>query len=73
VTIAERKAREAYDRENPWRPMADAQPDGRVCELPFNAVAGDFACEGHRYFLDHDGNWYRIDPPARVSIHGRLR
>lgn len=66
MTIAERKAREAYDRMNPWRPMHEAQPDGTVCELLFNDMVGDFPVEDQRYFLD-GGNWYRIDPPGRVS------
>jgi hypothetical protein len=66
MTIAERKAREAYDRENPWRPMSEAKPDGTVCELLFNDMAGNFNAEVYRYFLDHDGNWYRIDPPGKV-------
>lgn len=64
MTIAERKAREAYDRENPWRPMDDAQPDGTVCELLLNDMVGCFEADAGRYFLDHDGRWYRIDPPA---------
>ncbi|MFU0504027.1 hypothetical protein [Pseudaminobacter sp. NGMCC 1.201702] len=66
MTIAERKAREAYDRENPWRPMAEAAPDGTVCELLFNDMVGSFDAGPNRYFLDLDGDWYRIDPPERV-------
>jgi hypothetical protein len=66
MTIAERKAREAYDRENPWRPMCDARPDGTICELMFTDMVGNFDADHHRYFLDHDGAWYRIEPPARV-------
>lgn len=42
MTIAERKAREAYDRENPWRPMSEAKPDGTVCELLFCDLVGSF-------------------------------
>lgn len=67
MTIAERKAREAYDRMNPWRPMHEAQPVGTVCELLFNDMVGCFDADPGRYFLDHDGCWYRIDPPGRVS------
>ena len=66
MTIAERKAREAYDRENPWRPMVEAKPGGTVCELLFNDMVGNFNADAYRYFLDHGGDWYRIDPPARV-------
>lgn len=64
MTIAERRAREAYDRVNPWRPMKEAQPDGTVCELLFNDMVGCFDADPGRYFLDHDGRWYRIDPPT---------
>ena len=66
MTIAERRAREAYDRENPWRPMCEAKPDGTVCELLFSDLVGSFEADPFRYFLDHDGCWYRIDPPERV-------
>ena len=38
MTIAERKAKEAYDRENPWRPMKDAKADGTLCELLFSCL-----------------------------------
>jgi hypothetical protein len=66
MTIAERKERERIDRENPWRPMKDARPDGTICELLFNDMVGDFPTALH-YFLDADGSWYRIDPPEQVS------
>lgn len=66
MTIAERKAREAHDRENPWRPINTARPDGTICELLFNDMAGDFRSEEHRFFLDHDRTWYRIGPPSKV-------
>lgn len=66
MTIAERQAREAHDRENPWRPMHSAKPDGTICELLFNDMAGDFRSDAHRFFLDHDGQWYRLDPPGEV-------
>lgn len=64
MTIAERKAREAYGRLNPWRPMCDAKPDGTVCELLFNDMVGCFEADPGRYFLDHDARWYRIDNPS---------
>lgn len=66
MTIAERKVREAYDKQNPWRPMCEAKPDGTVCELLFNDLVGCFDADPGRYFLDHDGDWYRLDPPSRV-------
>lgn len=66
MTIAERQAREVYDRLNPWRAMTDAKPDGTVCELLFNDLVGCFDADPGRYFLDHDGHWYRIEPPKRV-------
>ena len=64
MTIAERKAREEYDRANPWRPIRQAKPDGTVCELLFNDMVGSFDADAYRYFLEHDGRWYRIDPPG---------
>lgn len=66
MTIAERKAREAYDAENPWRPMCEAKPDGTVCELLFADLAGNYDTDPGRYFLDVDGYWYRIDDPRRA-------
>lgn len=66
MTIAERRAREEYDRLNPWRPMCEAKPDGTVCELLFCDLVGSYDADPRRYFLDHDGSWYRIDPPGRV-------
>ncbi|MBZ9693916.1 hypothetical protein [Mesorhizobium sp. CO1-1-9] len=71
MTIAERQAREAYDRENPWRPMNTAvRGDGLICELLFNDLAGEFLKETSQYFLDHDGTWYRLDPPGKLYGHG---
>jgi len=66
MNISERLAREAYDRLNPWRPMAEARSDGTICELLFNDLVGEFQTERFRYFLDRDGRWYRVDPPAPV-------
>jgi hypothetical protein len=63
VTIAERKAREAYDRLNPWRPMKEPRPDGTVCELLFSDIVGSFDADQRRYFLDTSGDWYSLDPP----------
>lgn len=65
MNISERLAREAYDRLNPWRPIADAKPDGTICELLFNDMAGEFETD-LRYFLDRDGHWFRIDPPGPI-------
>ncbi|MDX0716555.1 hypothetical protein GOL94_27575 [Sinorhizobium medicae] len=66
MTIAERKAREAHDRENPWRPMHEAKPDGLLCNLLFNDLGGYHSPEETKYFLDADGYWYRKEPPGRV-------
>jgi hypothetical protein len=66
MTIAERRAREEYDRLNPWRPMCEPKPDGTVCELLFCDLVGSFDADSARYFLDFDGCWYRIDPAERV-------
>jgi hypothetical protein len=61
MTIAERKAREAHDRENPWRPMGERPPVGLICNLLFNDMLGDFAADGLRFFLGGDGEWHRMD------------
>ena len=66
MNVDERRAREAYDHQNPWRPMSEAKPDGTVCELLFNDMVGYFDTDAFRFFLDHDGNWYRVDPPGVV-------
>lgn len=64
MNVDDRRAREAYDRANPWRPMGEAKPDGTVCELLLNDMVGHFQASTDRYFLDGDGRWYRIDPPG---------
>ena len=65
MTIAERQAREAYDRENPWRPMNTAvRGDGLICELLFNDMMGDYGAPCLQFFLDNDGRWFRLDPPS---------
>lgn len=66
MTIAERKAREAYDRENPWRPMKDAKADGTLCELLFQDMVGSYDADEAQYFLTSSGDWYRLNPPAKV-------
>jgi len=66
MTIDERRAREEYDRENPWRPMCEARPDGTVSELLFNDIAGHYPRDPARYFMASDKVWYRVDPPERV-------
>lgn len=66
MTIQERKDREQYDRENPWRPMNTAKPDGTICELLFQDMKGEWQSDKFRYFMDYDGKWYRIDPPEEV-------
>lgn len=74
MTIVERRAREACDQQNSWPPICEAKLAGTVCELLFNDMAGNFDADPRRYFVDHDGNRYRIDPrtPYRdgsVPIH----
>lgn len=61
MTIAERKAREAHDRENPWRPMSDRPPVGLICDLLFDDMVGHFCADRVRFFLDADGRWYPAD------------
>ncbi|MGO8154439.1 hypothetical protein AB9F36_31910 [Rhizobium leguminosarum] len=71
MTIKERQEREAHDRENPWRPISTAKPSGLICDLQFDDLAGHFATDGLQYFLDVDGSWYQIDPPAKVFFMRR--
>ena len=67
MTIAERKAREAYDRENPWRPIRQAKPGPDICELrgSYFGAATDFGLR--RFFMHDDGHWYEIERPGRMS------
>ncbi|MGO8180348.1 hypothetical protein [Rhizobium leguminosarum] len=48
--------------------MSTARPDGLRCDLLFDDWAGHFPTDGLQYFLDADGSWYQIDPPAKVSF-----
>ena len=67
MTIAERKAREAYDRENPWRQIATITDDmiGMICELrtSYHGTATD---QGHRRFFNDRNDWHQIEPPAKL-------
>lgn len=65
MTISERKAREAYDRENPWRPVAEAKPGPDICELRVSDAVGLTDMGNARFILHEDGNWYQIEPPRR--------
>ncbi|MGK6313705.1 hypothetical protein [Neorhizobium sp. DT-125] len=65
MTIAERKAREAHDRENPWRPMSEARV-GLISDLLFDDMCGHYPAEGCYFVLDADGWWYRTDIPDVV-------
>ncbi|MCA0000947.1 MULTISPECIES: hypothetical protein [unclassified Mesorhizobium] len=62
MTIAERRARERQERENPWRPIGEAKADGMICELRMSNLT---ELGFQRYFF-HGGIWYRIDPPKRM-------
>jgi hypothetical protein len=65
--IDERREREQFDRENPWRSMAEAVSDGSVCELLFSDMAGNTASRPALYFLHDDGRtWYRVDQPGKA-------
>ncbi|WP_284765387.1 hypothetical protein [Agrobacterium sp. CFBP2214] len=65
MTIKERQLREAHDRENPWRPMSEAMPDGTICDLLFDDMMGHYGAEDRQFFLDASGIWFCIDPPER--------
>lgn len=62
--IDERREREDYDREHPWRPMTEPVPEGIACELLFSDME---TSRQRRYFLHDDGRWYRIDVPEKVG------
>lgn len=67
MTIAERKARDAYDRENLWRQIATITDDmiGVIIELR-TSYQGMSKDQGHRrYFRDITG-WYQIEPPEKL-------
>ncbi|MBA8820683.1 hypothetical protein BRY73_23915 [Ochrobactrum sp. P6BS-III] len=49
-TIAERKARLAYDKAHPWLPVSEASVNGAVCELQFSDMVGHID-SGHRRFV----------------------
>lgn len=66
MTIMERKAREAHDRENPWRSMSNPPPVGLLCDLLLGDLAGHFPDETRHYFLHSDGSWYRVDPASKL-------
>jgi hypothetical protein len=67
MTIKERQEREAHDRENPWRAMAEAKV-GLICDLLFDDMVGHYSTERVHYVLDSDGIWYRIDREERVWV-----
>jgi hypothetical protein len=56
-TIAERKARLAYDREHPWTPITQAVVDGTVCELQFADAVGNFDGGERRFVLIRNPRW----------------
>ncbi|MER8882612.1 hypothetical protein [Mesorhizobium sp. M0816] len=66
MTIDERRERERLERENPWRPIGEAKPDGSICELRMNNLT---ELGRHRFFL-HEGRWFRIEPPGVSYYEG---
>lgn len=56
-TIAERKARLAYDRDHPWVPVSEAVIDGTVCELQFTDMTGNFDGGERRFVLIRETRW----------------
>ncbi|TIT64346.1 MAG: hypothetical protein E5W90_22870 [Mesorhizobium sp.] len=63
MTIAERRAREQSERENPWQPITNASPDGMICELRL----ANLADHGRARFFLHASGWYRIEPPEPMQ------
>jgi hypothetical protein len=66
MTIAERKAREEHDRENPWKAMDRLPPVGLIVNLMFDDMVGHHSPDGMQYFLDVDRNWYHADSGVMV-------
>ena len=60
MTIAERQAREAHDRENPWRKMNEQRRPGLICNLLLDDMAGHHDTE-KRYVEIEPGKWWDID------------
>ncbi|RUV28441.1 MULTISPECIES: hypothetical protein [unclassified Mesorhizobium] len=69
MTIDERRERERLERENPWRPIGEAMPDGMICELRMSNLT---ELGRHRFFLHGDARWYRIDPPQKINPYVEL-
>ncbi|MBL0935526.1 MAG: hypothetical protein IBJ07_12350 [Rhizobiaceae bacterium] len=67
MTIAERKAREEYDRANPWRPLREMTTDlyGHICELRVS-MYNTFEDMGLRRFFYDGEAWYQIEPPRKL-------
>lgn len=72
MTIAERKAREAYDRENPWLSISTAKPSGMICELRGSYFGGPVDYGKARFFLNDDGEWYQIEPARHMYRAGLM-
>lgn len=72
MTIAERKAREAYDRDHPWRSLNDvkAADIGMICEVRFSFHGAATEQGWRRYFTTGAGGWFQIDPPSRLRPWG---
>ena len=73
MTIAERRAREAYDRQNPWRHISTMTDDmiGMICELRIN-YQGMATDHGHRRFFHDSNEWYQIEPPEKLRLWGPI-
>ncbi len=71
MTIAERRAKEAYDREHPWRSIAHAGPDdvGMVCEARFS-FHGAATEQGRRRYFTNGEHWFQISPPYQFPSWG---
>jgi hypothetical protein len=67
MTIAERQAREAHDRENPWRNMNEPRRPGLICNLQRNDMAGHFDPE--RLYVEIDGRFWDIESAFPVYEH----
>lgn len=67
MTIAERQAREAHDRENPWRKMNEPRRPGLICNLMLADMAGHHDTE--KRYVEIDGLWYDVDAYGCIFHH----
>ena len=68
MTIADRNARDAHERENRWRNVNPPPPVGLRVNLLLGDIMGYYSAESVEYFRDHSGEWYRLNPDDRAHV-----